>query len=148
MYVHAYQSYIWNLITSERIKLSSTKPLEGDMIIIKEGSDNTLTSNDDKSSRPALEHSSSATVKYLTKEDLDKYTIFDIVHPLPGFDVEYPKGRIGDLYKELLKADGLDLDHMRRDQRLVTLLHSSHIDNSPVLPFGSRVWDSISLFNK
>ena len=32
MYVHAYQSYIWNLVVSERIKLSSTKPLVGDLV--------------------------------------------------------------------------------------------------------------------
>lgn len=112
MYVHAYQSYIWNLITSERIKLSSTKPLVGDMVIVK-----SETSNE--GGRPALETSSSATMKHLTEEDLDKYTIFDVVHPLPGFDVEYPKNKIGELYKEMLKADGLDLDRMRRDQRLV-----------------------------
>jgi tRNA pseudouridine13 synthase len=32
MYVHAYQSYIWNLVVSERIKLSSDKPMVGDLV--------------------------------------------------------------------------------------------------------------------
>jgi tRNA pseudouridine13 synthase len=32
MYVHAYQSYIWNLVTSERIKQSATQPLVGDLV--------------------------------------------------------------------------------------------------------------------
>lgn len=32
MYVHAYQSYLWNLVVSERIKLSRTKPLVGDLV--------------------------------------------------------------------------------------------------------------------
>lgn len=32
MYVHAYQSYIWNLITSERIKMSPNAPIVGDLV--------------------------------------------------------------------------------------------------------------------
>lgn len=123
MYVHAYQSYIWNLITSERIKLSSTKPLIGDLVIVRSSNDDAVdpeeAAQNSKSSRsrPALENSSSQTVKHLKEEDLDEYTIFDVVVPLPGFDVEYPKGRIGELYEEMMKADGLDVHHMRRDQR-------------------------------
>ena len=32
IYVHAYQSYVWNLISSERIKLSATELLVGDLV--------------------------------------------------------------------------------------------------------------------
>lgn len=32
MYAHAYQSYIWNLVVSERVKLSATEPLVGDLV--------------------------------------------------------------------------------------------------------------------
>lgn len=32
MYVHAYQSYIWNLVTSERIKLSASEVMVGDLV--------------------------------------------------------------------------------------------------------------------
>jgi len=32
MYAHAYQSYVWNLIASERVKLSATEPLVGDLV--------------------------------------------------------------------------------------------------------------------
>lgn len=61
--------------------------------------------------------SSSQEVRQLTEDDLDKYTIFDVVMPLPGFDVEYPSGSIGELYMEIMKADGLDPHRMRREQR-------------------------------
>lgn len=42
MYVHAYQSYIWNLVVSERIKLSPTEPLAGDLVIVPEETDKTV----------------------------------------------------------------------------------------------------------
>jgi tRNA pseudouridine13 synthase len=65
------------------------------------------------------ETGSSQEVKELTEEDLNKYTIFDVVMPLPGFDVEYPGGRIGEMYAEIIKADGMDIHRMKRDQRCV-----------------------------
>ena len=46
--------------------------------------------------------------------------IFDVVMPLPGFDVDYPGGRIGELYLEIMRADGLDPHRMRREQRSVS----------------------------
>lgn len=50
-------------------------------------------------------------VKVVTQEEKDcgKYSIFDIVLPLPGHSVVYPPN-MKDYYEELLKADGLDLD--------------------------------------
>ena len=39
MYAHAYQSYIWNLVTSERVKLSSTEPMVGDLVFVNNDAD-------------------------------------------------------------------------------------------------------------
>lgn len=50
-------------------------------------------------------------VKILTQEDVDsgKYTILDIILPLPGHMVDYPPNMV-DYYEELLAKDGLNLE--------------------------------------
>lgn len=60
---------------------------------------------------------SSVKVKVLTADDLDKYTLADVVLPLPGYDIKYPEGPLFEKYKEIMAADGLDPSKMRRDQR-------------------------------
>lgn len=71
------------------------------------------------SNKKGWETTSSLEVKQLTEEDLPNYTIFDIVMPLPGWNVDYPSGAMGQLYFDIMTADGLDPNRMRRDQRLV-----------------------------
>jgi tRNA pseudouridine13 synthase len=56
-------------------------------------------------------------VKTLTKEDLEKYSIFDVIMPLSGTDVAYPGGELGEKYREFLCMDGLDPDDFVRKQR-------------------------------
>lgn len=53
----------------------------------------------------------------LTADDLDKYTLADVVLPLPGYDIKYPEGPLFERYVEIMAADGLDPSKMRRDQR-------------------------------
>lgn len=59
----------------------------------------------------------SREVKVLTESDVDKYALTDVIMPLPGWLVDYPEGEIGQLYHDLLAADGLDPKKMRREQR-------------------------------
>ncbi|EIW67793.1 hypothetical protein TREMEDRAFT_32838 [Tremella mesenterica DSM 1558] len=148
MYVHAYQSYIWNLVVSERMKLSD-QPMVGDLVhanemegeqrfhhtqnveshlemkvVVRCGMICSETDEMEEETRingegkkQKWESSSSSEVKLLTAEELGSYTIFDVVMPLPGWNVEYPSGKIGQLYEDIMKADGLDLHRMRREQR-------------------------------
>ncbi|XP_074840256.1 pseudouridylate synthase 7 homolog [Carettochelys insculpta] len=89
MYIHSYQSYIWNNMVSKRIEEYGLKAVPGDLVL------------------------KGATAVHIEEADVDDYTIHDIVMPLPGFDVVYPKHKIGDAYKEMLAADNLDINNMR-----------------------------------
>lgn len=67
MYIHSYQSYVWNNMVSKRIEEYGLKPVPGDLVL------------------------KGATATYIDEEDVNNYSIHDVVMPLPGFDVIYPK---------------------------------------------------------
>ncbi|XP_046320167.1 pseudouridylate synthase 7 homolog isoform X2 [Marmota monax] len=93
MYIHSYQSYVWNNMVSKRIEDYGLKPVPGDLVL------------------------KGATATYIEEEDVDNYSIHDVVMPLPGFDVIYPKHKISEAYREMLTADNLDIDNMRHKIR-------------------------------
>lgn len=72
----------------------------------------------------ALRISKVVAVKALTQADIDshKFTIFDVVLPMPGFAVVYPTGKLGETYRETIKADKLDPDDLFRKQKCVVAL--------------------------
>lgn len=135
MYVHAYQSYIWNSAVSERIRLfGCSKAVPGDLVLSEtEGAVNDLSDDiaEDTSTvetvpavttgkttqQTLMASSKTPKVKVLTEEDASRYTIYDVVLPLPGYSVTYPSGTIGELYRKMLDADGLDIDKMFRPQK-------------------------------
>ncbi|XP_023180636.1 pseudouridylate synthase 7 homolog isoform X2 [Xiphophorus maculatus] len=89
MYVHSYQSVVWNAMVSRRIEAFGLKAVEGDLVL------------------------RGTTAHVLSAEEAESHSIHDIVMPLPGYDVIYPSHHVGEGYRELLSADGLDLDNMR-----------------------------------
>jgi hypothetical protein len=171
MYVHAWQSYIWNRILSERVKLFGAKePVEGDLVYADEGEEEEAPVAEDgedvvveaetrmspsppSSSRlsnpvflsaevPAVADASSSStaanpqlahfiatskvrkVRALTAADIasKKYSVYDVVLPMPGFAVTYPAGQLGELYKRVMKEDGIDADDMWRKQKEYSLV--------------------------
>ncbi|KAI0322480.1 pseudouridine synthase [Amylostereum chailletii] len=141
MYIHAYQSYVWNAIVSERIKtFGSDKPIPGDLVLENDperpvGGDGNVamdvdepiasaTKDEDEGGSGGRRHKKqwqAPQVKTLTTEDVDKYTIFDVVMPLPGNDVAFPGGALGEKYKEYLRRDGLNPDNFYRPQKEYSL---------------------------
>ncbi|CAB4410147.1 unnamed protein product [Rhizophagus irregularis] len=118
MYVHAYQSYIWNSIVSERICIHGCHaPAVGDLVIKDEDSIADIDSEDlvDDNFTVNSDDKKEIKVKVLAEEDLNNYSIFDVVLPLPGYSVIYPNNNIFEKYKELMWKDHLDPREMRRN---------------------------------
>ncbi|XP_074532830.1 pseudouridylate synthase 7 homolog isoform X2 [Halichoeres trimaculatus] len=89
MYIHSYQSKVWNTMVSRRIEAFGLKAVEGDLVL------------------------RGTTAHVLSAEEAESHSIHDIVMPLPGFDVIYPTHHVGKGYREMLSADNLDIDNMR-----------------------------------
>ncbi|XP_053113399.1 pseudouridylate synthase 7 homolog isoform X2 [Hemicordylus capensis] len=93
MYIHSYQSYVWNNMVSNRIEEYGLRAVPGDLVL------------------------KGGTAVYIEEEEVDSFSIHDIVMPLPGFDVIYPKHKIGEAYKKILAADNLDIGNMKHKIR-------------------------------
>ena len=140
MYVHAYQSLVWNMVASQRWKFHGSSVTEGDLILVNEhdlmenvtapkhkvdevGEAIVETSPNDRANRP---EDLFVRARSLSKEEAEsgKFTVFDIVLPLPGFDIIYPVNKIGDYYKEFMASErggGLDPSDMRRSWKDISL---------------------------
>ncbi|XP_068132359.1 pseudouridylate synthase 7 homolog [Hyperolius riggenbachi] len=93
MYIHSYQSYVWNNMVSERIEEYGFKVVPGDLVL------------------------KGAAAVVVQENEVDNYSIHDVVMPLPGFDVIYPKHKLSAAYEEMLSADKLDINNMRHRVR-------------------------------
>jgi len=112
LYLHAYQSYIWNLMASERIhKYGYAAPIIGDLVINK----SEITNKTSKSENEEEEEVDDSYIKDIivkiieTDEDVIKYTIEDVVLPLPGYNIKLPKNDIGEEYIKAMNIDGISL---------------------------------------
>lgn len=145
MYVHAYQSLVWNFAAGERWRLYGDKVVEGDLVLVHEHRDkeahpsmttdiaNETTDADGEviitpqahdSARAADDQFTRARALSATEAASGQYTIFDIVLPLPGFDVLYPPNAMTEFYKRFMGSEvggGLDPFDMRRKWKDVSL---------------------------
>ncbi|KAI8139253.1 pseudouridine synthase [Fennellomyces sp. T-0311] len=105
MYLHAYQSYVWNHVVSERAKrFGCDKPLVGDLVLVPaENKGNSKATNNAGRRNPFQRK----MPKVLTAEDLESYTIEDVVYPVPGHRSVYPENEMGQVYEKLLEKDGV-----------------------------------------
>ncbi|KAF7639323.1 TRUD domain-containing protein [Meloidogyne graminicola] len=88
MYIHAYQSAVFNHIVSKRKRIFGLKYLPGDLDI--EG-------------------------KILNDENLNK--IENVCLPLPSFENKLPENEVGEWYKEIAKEDGIDYESFKKIER-------------------------------
>ncbi|KAL9008063.1 MAG: hypothetical protein Q9173_006774 [Seirophora scorigena] len=145
MYVHAYQSLVWNIAASARWKAYGDKVLPGDLVLVNE--------HPDPSTQSTLDHTATQVDQdgepIVAAEALDrayttdeiftrarpitaaelvspacKISIFDIVLPLPGYDILYPANDSANVYNDFMSSEeggGLDPHDMRRKWKDVSL---------------------------
>lgn len=133
MYIHAYQSLIWNEMVSRRIAAYGLHLCEGDLVLVDDGSTDEIiddeVEDDDEKKDESVDSDGTQEVgnksrfqemvKPLTKDDIEsnKYTIFDIVLPLPGHDITYPSNECAQWYEERLKQDDLSSEKLKTKQK-------------------------------
>ncbi|KAJ3332646.1 hypothetical protein HDU76_013532 [Blyttiomyces sp. JEL0837] len=130
MYVHAVQSYVWNQMASERIKLYGRKIVKGDLVAKHNPMASVLPTvgGDDNEEADRVAYVEEARQGKMievqvveTDEEAEGLSLEDLVLPLPGHSVEYPRNRIGELYAEFMAGFGLDPFNMKRKQREISL---------------------------
>lgn len=129
MYVHSYQSFLWNHAASMRVqKYGIDRVVLGDLVMCKEGyaekasAEDTVETEDDcndeenLSTAPEISEASvpeekAQFVKAVSSDDLltGGYTFEDVVLPLPGSRILYPANDIADVYHRMAEKDGIKL---------------------------------------
>lgn len=134
MYLHAYQSLLWNEIASRRIKEHGLKLCEGDLVYVNTAIaqeviiddidvNETNEENNDEIDTANVETEIvsrfKTMVKPLTKADIDSgnYTIFDIVLPLAGHDITYPANECAQWYVDRLAQDDLSSEKLKQKHK-------------------------------
>lgn len=109
MFLHSYQSFLWNKVASFRIKTGgSTEVRKGDLVLIEDKS-----LGDKGGGTSGLK---GKKVKVVDEIDVKegKFTIEDVVLPLVGSRVDYPTGPLGEFLVELMEEDGINKDAFNR----------------------------------
>ncbi|XP_034500569.1 pseudouridylate synthase 7 homolog-like protein isoform X2 [Ailuropoda melanoleuca] len=94
-YVHAYSSKIWNEAVSYRLATYGSRVVEGDLVCLDEDVDD--------------EHFPNSRVHLVTEEEesANTYAIHRVVLPVLGYNIQYPRNKVGQWYQEVLSKDGL-----------------------------------------
>lgn len=123
LYLHAFQSLVFNELLSARVELfGCERPVVGDLVAVSRDDGDTATGATAVSKRhqrrlakgltragddPAKD-SGSMQVKVLeTEDEAATYSIADVVLPLPGSSVAFPRNAIKDVYDRLLEKYAL-----------------------------------------
>ncbi|XP_004694841.1 PREDICTED: pseudouridylate synthase 7 homolog-like protein [Condylura cristata] len=94
-YIHAYSSKIWNEAVSYRLATYGSRVVRGDLVCLDESIED--------------EHFTNSKVHLVTEEEesANTYAIHQVVLPVLGYNIQFPKNKVGQWYQETLCRDGL-----------------------------------------
>jgi TruD family tRNA pseudouridine synthase len=90
-----YQSYVWNMMATERMKLFGNQVVAGDLIV-----------SADSNNKPVLV----TETDLVNKVETGVFTMANVVLPMPGYDTIYPCNKIGELYQDFLRKEDVQFD--------------------------------------
>ena len=97
-----YQSYVWNMMTSERMQMYGNQIVAGDLVMNEKGS-----------TKPIIV----TEMDLLDPSKKDVFHMTNVVLPMPGYDTIYPDNEIGTMYKEFLHNENVHFDkHVAHDE--------------------------------
>lgn len=87
-WVNAYQSFVWNMAATERIRMyPSDSVVVGDLV------------------ESSFDASTESPVLVTSEEMACRFSIQDVVLPLPGYMIKYPSNKAGNVYEQVLTMD-------------------------------------------
>ncbi|KAL0112675.1 hypothetical protein PUN28_012147 [Cardiocondyla obscurior] len=134
IYIHAYQSFVWNQVVSKRMKEFGTDVVVGDLVYDKQNcqkdednefadylndiddTDDGNDNNEETDSNEAFKGNINDQVKILTEKDLSNYTLADVIMPQPGWKIIYPPYAKA-WFDDLLAKDGLTCDLRQKNKK-------------------------------
>lgn len=134
MYGHSYQSYVWNTVVSKRMQLFGLKVVAGDLVLCnnpkimdeykQDLETKMIDHEEDGNIIQDIKEVHGLRARPITQEEVDanKFDIYDVVLPTPGFDVVYPENeQLRNVYVQVMGRDGLDPFNMTRKVREFSL---------------------------
>jgi TruD family tRNA pseudouridine synthase len=125
LYLHAYQSYLWNNAVTYRFEHHGMLPVVGDLVLISQAQAQAQTdasTDADKSSSTTTKDALGKTIHAITADDISKgvYSITDVVLPLPGSHVLHPTwlyatNKNTDIDTDNIIESGFYIDLMKKD---------------------------------
>ncbi|KAK6072100.1 pseudouridine synthase [Seiridium cupressi] len=135
MYLHAYQSLVWNFVASKRWEVFGSSVVKGDLVFAAADDTVKVEPNDQEdydeenihlAETSSVKEAPKPRVRALTEEDVasGRYSITDVVLSIPGTDVIYPNNEVGEYYKEFMSKEengSLDPHNMHRSLKAFSL---------------------------
>lgn len=121
MYLHAYQSYVWNRMASFRVSELGFKVLVGDLVLaasedLNEPLEDPIENEEDETEEsatinPAIKSNIPAeAIVTVTSDNIDQFTIYDVVLPIIGGLSKLPQNQqMADFINRIMEEDEISI---------------------------------------